>query len=463
MQHIKNSPGNVGKFAAISGAILALMLIGLLFSWLLGFVVRGIPLFQPQTGPLLTDNIRMPMAVMGDVIYAGNYAFNATNGRFLYTSDKQISSADNRVALTDPIQDNSQQNNVYALDSQTNRQLWTLHEGANLSNYVQIVNGIVYYFDGYSLQALDETSGAVLWKADHLTTTNADMYVFQGIAYLISEQEMVALRLSDHTILWRQHYGLTMNQGPQLSMQRVGNTLYILANILLNALDANTGALLWSISPADSYNQLKLLGIAGGNIFLQQSSASSGFIPGQLFVIQASTQHISNNWLADNNPGYPQFPPPPVGSNYVLSNDTLYMTSADTLYAFHANTGKVAWTVSGGGTQNELTVLGAQNGIVYTQTSLGIRAYAGQQGHLLWQVSTPIPSGSHAILGSDALYLADLTHTTNLYTPHFITALYDGAPVCTNTVNVFAIDAQSGAFRWQMNHQHQCQNANDLS
>lgn len=98
----------------------------------------------------------------------------------------------------------------------------------------------------------------------------------------------------------------------------------------LRALDAKTGATLWTVSTGSEYAYSSSPSVANGIVYVSGSRPNEEFAT-LLYALDAKTGVV--RWTAPN-----------VASDVTIANGVVYATGQDHLFAFDAKTGRVFWT-----------------------------------------------------------------------------------------------------------------------
>jgi outer membrane protein assembly factor BamB len=306
--------------------------------------------------------IRMPLVVDGVVYVAGQvdstataeiYAFDATTGERLWT----------RTDLGEPISDYAvadgkifasflTAHTLRAYDAATGDLLWNVH-GPTQSPTV--VDGVIYAADDLrSLWAIDAESGHKRWVAHAplggygFGVAVADGMVYAGGSDVDHTAPVYAYDVKTGALVWKTKTNGQVNGTPAVAYGRV----YVgSGDHLLYALDAKTGRIQWT-APTGSVIAMPAV-VANGTVYVGSADhdvyAFDAKTGDQLWVSPTGgTVHApvvangvvyvgSNDDIAyafDAASGDLLWSYPAAGSNQTVVDGTLYVSSADHLYAF---------------------------------------------------------------------------------------------------------------------------------
>lgn len=268
----------------------------------------------------------------------------------------------------------SADNHLYAFDASTGAPIWSYNTGSGGSPAV--ANGAVYYGAGFNLYAFNATTGALLWQV----AANVDsIQVVNNVIYVTSR---------------------TTSSSSQTTTYN------------LSALDAATGAQIWSTSvlsaPFSSPGGCcGSIAVANGIVYI--GAGNSDPVSGNLYAFNASTG--SQLWSA------------PIGGPVAyptVVNGVVYIGSANHhLYAFNASTGAQLWSAPTSG--SVVGSLAVTNGTVYTgstsYTSSGtpiasnLSAFNTSTGAQLWNTSIGIITASSPGVANGVVYIGSANHS----------------------------------------------------
>ncbi len=253
-----------------------------------------------------------------------------------------------------PVQDQqlnlyaSDYGSIYKIDSKTGKKDWTFNPHSNSTQTPLIMDGVVYFSSGDTMPyvyALNASNGTLRWKAPYLSLSA----VAHGIVYATHIDadnihiELDALDANTGKVLW--HY----NPGLQAELATVSNgVLYGTGSIdmsnddALYALDATKGTLLWSVNVQDQgFNTPQIV----NNVLYATSTRDNKDVSppvrsGYAYAFNAKTG--KQLWrTAKINAYIPGEPTIADGVMYIVTNNVDAGTSF--MYAMRTNDGTVIW------------------------------------------------------------------------------------------------------------------------
>jgi outer membrane protein assembly factor BamB len=309
-----------------------------------------------------------PPAVGNGMIYFGSefgsepvvYALNADTGEFawFYQTDSQVNDSPavgNGVVYVVG-------GYVYALDANTGALVWR-SQYFSYGGSPTVVNGIVYANSGYAVDALDAKTGTRLWEYQLSRAPNSSPTVANGVVYSNSaDGDVYALNATNGALIWHRQLGTTLVPPYQLqglgSGQSVANgVLYLALRNRLYALDANTGATIWSVNGVSLGHTTPA--VANGVVFI----ADGNFVD----ALNASTGALL--WKYLTNCDWVKSP--------IVANGVLYIGSwkvygesqgAYKVDAVDASTATLLWESTFNGNDNQYLIIPspiAVNGMIY--------------------------------------------------------------------------------------------------
>jgi len=288
---------------------------------------------------------------------------------------------------------------------------WQFQTGNTINTSPVEVDGILYFTssDEY-LYALDAQTGALKWKfllgksPESPTVADGFVYVSPGGSPLYALDAKTGQQKWTFLPNVRKDYGL-ISSSPVVAN---GIVYFGASNSYLFALDAKTGHLKWK-----SYMQAGILAsvsISKGVIYVPLAS-------GDVAAVNAETGAVI--WW-DGGFSYNGF-----GSEAVVADGYLFLTTFGSLFAFNASTGKLLWHHFSSYPAASYSVAAA-SGIVYV--GLGKRtfyAFAEKTGRLLWTYRSASAVIASPAVANGVVYF------------------------CTDAIGMlYAIDARSGAKLW---------------
>jgi uncharacterized repeat protein (TIGR01451 family) len=292
---------------------------------------------------------------------------------------------------------------VYALNASTGAQLWS--SGGFDPNSAQLIfaspavaNGVVYISDAVGdifLSALNASTGALLWTAG-TGNTNSSPAVVNGVVYAggtelgpDNETDFYAFNTSGfgHPCslcgngLWSTLIGLT-DSSPAV----VNGVVYVGCGNSLCALNASTGAVLWTFATGNTVDSSPA--VANGVVYI-------GSDDNNVYALNASTG--AKLWSYTTGGG--------VQSSPAVANGVVYVGSDDNnVYALNASTGAKLWSYTTGNAISYSSPAVA-NGVVYISSEdNNVYALNASTGAKLWSYYIGALSSSPTIVDG-ALYI----------------------------------------------------------
>jgi eukaryotic-like serine/threonine-protein kinase len=276
-----------------------------------------------------------------------------------------------------------------------------------------VFDGFVYVTNTEGrVLALRESDGAVAWSVETGADLRSAPTVYHDHLYVSGDRLTICLRLRDGKVLWTAEAGnataaptpedgvIYVGGGPLTALDAdTGATLWSYAaedefhgsptvehgvvtagsiDYHAYALDARTGAVLWTARPTDGVQDsdevFGATAVAGGRVFFAD-------IVGRVFALDEATG--ATRWVAPMGEG-DAFASPTVVGGLVIAG------AADgLLYAFNAKTGALAWTAVTTPGSDIPWAAAAANGVVYTGSSDGsIYGFDAGTGARLWSAAT---------------------------------------------------------------------------
>lgn len=370
----------------------------------------------------------------------GTFVFQPQDGTVLHQFSQTMVAADEHFlfALTGSADDNSQK--LLALRLKDGKQVW--QQALGQFEGIAVANGVVYCATNKALLALNASTGALLWQQAIPAIVSQGMQVVNGVIYLWGFKGIRAMLASTGEPLWQQTTLQNMNT---LVVQ--GNTVYVVTNGGIYALQEATGNARWSMP--DTGNNDALVGAANGITYLHVYDALEAVndANGAVLWRQALGSFVDTG--ADS--------PAANQLKATFADGMLYGAVNNLLVAFRASDGAFLWKYAGHQAAGQFYLLGIQNGAVYFQEGGQASAFRGANGQLLWNapVTTKYPAGypaSPALLDGSAIYVA-----TGLFSGDTLHPVNQGPSAsCRFTLSLFALNALDGTPLWGHSEQYHC-------
>jgi len=299
-------------------------------------------------------------AVVDGVVYSGTNAFDAATGKLLWaTNSGGISPA---VSKSTVYIDTQNGLCAYAAASGTN--LWCAENNylPDAPSGAAVVDGIAYFGSALgSVFAIDAATGAQLWSAPISSDNAASSPAVANGAVYINGDSLFAFDAKTGAQLWSSSI-LDGTSSPAV----VRGVVYCSGRGGVAALNAATGAVLWSVSPGGPLSIVEdSPALAKGMVYVGASVVGQhGSVTGTLYALKAHTGKVI--WSAPVASG--------ITSSPAVANGVVYVGSDDgTLYAFDAKTGAELVAIAGVAGQSSPTVA---NGVVYSETTVSGELFA---------------------------------------------------------------------------------------
>lgn len=352
------------------------------------------------------------------------------------TSAAASSSGDWTQFLNNSMQRSNPYEKVLGVNNAGSLQLkWTQMNSLPYIDYGDLVvaNGIAYFGGGENedfLYAVDASTGQLLWKyalKDGVASTPA---VANGVVYFTTFFGGVVYALNAKTgaYLWSLSVvndvnyltvadGVVYVGGGDAGAGNQSGALY--------ALDAGTGAVLWNYTGVVVYTPAVANGVAYFGV-LGPFDSSGNAIENHVLALNAHTGAVLWDYFIG---GAPATNPT---SATVVANGVVYFTAAPdasqtyNLYAVNASTGKTLWVYNGvGGTP------AVADGVVFVSSARNLYALNATTGKQLWS--------------------NQVTHTEFLTTPavaNGVVYISGGVDTPTTSGHMYALNASTGATLW---------------
>lgn len=276
--------------------------------------------------------------------------------------------------------------------------LWTVQTGSAWTNYVDaapsIVNGRVYVAgpNNAGVQALNAVTGAVEWTSS-IGPVFGSPTVSNGVVYAVNyvnPTSLYALNVATGATIW----SLTIGTYGMIGSPVVSNGIvYVYSYNTVTAVSTSTHKALWTYSTGDGYDIESSVVVANGVLYFGSDNQN-------LYALNATTGAL----LWSFPTGYEV-----VGSPVVANGKVIIGSYTGTVYALSAGAagGQVVWSYTGGDAfYNGAAVA---NGVVYV-AGVGGNLYALnlRTGVLEWSLlvgeypSPPIVANGMIFIGYDS-------------------------------------------------------------
>jgi outer membrane protein assembly factor BamB len=225
---------------------------------------------------------------------------------------------------------------LYAINASTGAVKWTVTTEGNIPFNPTVANGTVYVASkiGGRLYAIDETTGSVKWTAhpNYANTWSSPAVVGSTVYMGWDDDKIYALDASTGATKWSTALGGMVRSAPSVA----NGVVYVGADDgLLYAIDATIGAILWKARTADKSTTPAVRSspaVANGLVYV--TSAETTPMGGHLFAFNSTTGvQVWSKTLADYSVASP-----------AVANGLVYVGAATQLLAFDALTGTKYWS-----------------------------------------------------------------------------------------------------------------------
>jgi outer membrane protein assembly factor BamB len=333
--------------------------------------------------------------------------------------------------------------------------LWTYSAGSQIIVQAQSSGSFVYLLllptgtnvsTVYSVVALNQLNGAVAWNYSgpvHVTATQ--FVIADTMLYLQIGAAVIALDANDGHQLW-QHAAVAN------SITSDGERLYLLDNQALHVLSSQSGTELWS----GIYQPAKF----GASVLFDGVVVYFRNLDSQIVAMRARDGHTL--WRsAPSSDTVRSLVAAQDGNLYLFQNDPT-SAAGSKLVALRGATGQQTWeTEKLAFLVSDITLIGAEQGIVYFSNAVGrselsglstrLVAFSESSGTLLWQQDLAEIGGA-ALLTGQSLYVAALLHHRRVSGVNFSRRVTD----CSDIAGLYALSATSGAIQSQHTQSFPC-------
>ncbi|XHH07697.1 MAG: PQQ-binding-like beta-propeller repeat protein [Candidatus Bathyarchaeia archaeon] len=302
---------------------------------------------------------------------------------------------------------------VYALDGSTGNTVWTYKTGDNVWSTPAEANGIVYVgSNDWSIYALNAQNGGLLWSFPTGGGVFSSPIVVGNVVYVGStDSNMYALDAAKGVKIWN----FTTAGQIRDTAAVVDGVVYVgcqvmagtqdAGNGVLYALNANTGALIWSSPTNDSDTY---------------TNSSPAVVDGVVYV--GSTDHNLYAFRASDGSTLWTFPTPDkVSSSPAVHDGVVYVGSeSGDFYAVNAKSGTQVWTYSTSGAIYSSPAIA--DGAVYVGSynpDNSVYAFDASSGSLLWSYQTGSGVFSSPTVTGDVMFVGSYDSTVYAFGTEF--------------------------------------------
>ncbi len=276
-----------------------------------------------------------PPVLVNGVVYVGAnetlYAIKAATGVVLWS----FKAAVDGYGITSPTVVNgiayvaaSNPSILYALNAQTGVPLWTYPYVAGEGGPPTVAGGLVYFSTGAMMLAFNARTGTIVWqwqKQDYrqiyTSASVADGAVYFGIIENDLYKGIVALDAASGQLLW-DHTGYLYLDENTVAVN--DGLVFFMSMLTMYALDAHTGAVVWTSDLGDSAN-------------LPLATANGVVYVGGFYTVYAFDEHTGTVvWTRSTGSD-------PAYDSIILANGVLYVATQSNVYALKASTGELLW------------------------------------------------------------------------------------------------------------------------
>jgi outer membrane protein assembly factor BamB len=293
--------------------------------------------------------ISAPVVGNGIAYFSSNdgnvYAVDATTGALIWQKQLPAMAVANSPAVVNGILYIGASRYLYALNASTGANVWRFSTGNTVNTRPAVANGIVYFgSNDHRVYAVNATTGASIWSYTTGNYVTASPAIANGMVYIGSQDRyFYALNASTGTFVWKYGIMAAVTTSAAVANRRV----YVSENGVY-ALDATTGALLWSQPGLRS-----LVGPAVAKGVVYQCTAA-----GDAWALDGASG--STVWLQSQ--GCPTADSPAIANGVIYFGDNFAE-----VHALRASDGVSLWTyqMDGGRISNTSTAVVVANGMVY--------------------------------------------------------------------------------------------------
>ena len=317
------------------------------------------------------------------------------------------------TVVDDVVYAGSADQRVYALDAITGNELWSFATDGAVNSTPAVADGVVYVGSNDNrLYALDAVTGAMLWSYDTgawvQSTPAVNGEVVYSTALIGGEARVVALNASSGARVWTAQ--LPHASDPEFSPTVTGGLVYVPGTDFgeLHALEAATGEIAWSASVGSGYVR-SAPRVLDGVVYQT--------VVNEAYALEEPTGDVMWRYGTERYPAR-DFPALVVDGMYYLSPDEL-------VHALDAATGQLRWTYQAMSPVNAAPVVA--DGALFAATEGGqVVALDAATGAELWTLTTEGTGLQSLTVADGVLYLE------------------------SNLGDLMAIDAAEGSHIWNI-------------
>jgi len=277
---------------------------------------------------------------------------------------------------------------VYAVNATTGVLAWKHQIGDFLGDSPIVANGLAYVgtiYTPYAVLALNASTGDVVWQAAAPAPVQAPLAISNGRLYAVSlDGTLQALDAATGAVLWSKYTGPNSPAGDAAPAIANNKVYFAAGDSNLYALDAATGAVIWRAPLGDIENPT----VASNRVYVGTPTQS-------VYALNGDTGAVI--WTA---------PVKPFGCCEAAAGGVVYVPSYDyNVYALNASTGAVLWKYA---TDNFVYFATVANGVVYAATYDAVYALDANTGTLLWSDMPAFGVGAPLTVVNGWLYVTSV-------------------------------------------------------
>ncbi len=222
---------------------------------------------------------------------------------------------------------------VYALDAATGEMRWSFATGDAVRSSPTVSEGVVFVGSNDNhLYALDAGSGDLLWKIDTGNWVQYRPTVSDGVVYLSVQDadahELHAVDAKSGERIWASEVSIAFS--PETAPAAVGSQVYVTSAAGdLVALSTSTGDVLWAFSPNDALTARSL--VAGGTVYVAAGRNIDALDEESGRILWSRDYY----WSVDHDGA--DVPP-------FIVDGIVYFSPGDSIYSHDPATGETVWS-----------------------------------------------------------------------------------------------------------------------